>query len=336
MQRNKTIAFLRVIALLCILMHHSMCIYGGWPPLSWEWGEMRSFPIERSMSSSFKLFGLSTFTFLSGFVLFYQTYKRKTYLSFVWHKVLRLIIPCLVYALLYRLLFPTMMFDNNPINGTHLWYIPMIFLCILVVSIQVYKPRLWWVSVCIYLIAVKLQNYTNWRTLWEFVQYFPIFYIGFCFNALLEKGEVFLNHIRQQRSTTLLRWSIFGICLSIPIFTKIVHRFYLNATSLAVALLLIVIYLLVNKSRMLDGGGYLSSFADSLIQSIDKNSFAIYLLHQFVINASILLLHSFLEKVPTIIGSFIVFLICFCTAFGFMRMYDMVIYLFSKTFKTKQ
>ncbi|MGN0187027.1 MAG: acyltransferase family protein [Paludibacteraceae bacterium] len=292
--------------------------------------------MERLISSSFKLFGLSTFTFLSGFVLFYQTYKKKPFPSFVWHKFLRLMVPCAIYALLYRLIFPNMMFNDNPINGTHLWYIPMIFLCIMVVSIQVYQPRLWWVSIGIYLLSVKLQNYVEWRTLWEFIQYFPIFYIGFCFNALLENGEVFLNYVRKQKTNPMGSWIVMGIGLFVPFFTKIVHRVYINETSMAVALLLIFLYVVISKSRIPNGGGYLLFFAKKSIQVIDRNSFAIYLLHQFFINASILLLRPFLETIPTLLGSFIIFLICFYCACGLMQIYDITLNLYIKKFKIKR
>lgn len=324
--RNQIVSFLRVLALLCILMHHSMCMYCGWPPIFQGWENLRTFAFEGLLSGSFKLFGLSVFTFLSGFVLYYQRNKNKSYLRFIYDKIIRLILPCALFAIAYKFLFPSMMFDGSPINGTHLWFVPMIFVCILVTSIQVYHPHLWWAVIGLYLVAVKMQNYISFRTLYEFVHYYPIFYIGFLFNAILCDGVKIPNKIKQPFSSQKVQVLIAILCgLSIPIFSKITHRCYVDGSSISVSLLIAFIYYVASRVRICDRGGWFVLFAQKHINIIDKNSFAIYLLHQFIINICLLTMHNFLETIPTFLGSCIVCSICFVSSLGLAELYDIVI-----------
>lgn len=306
-------------------MHHSMCMYYGWPPMLWQWGDLQSFSFEGLVSDSFKLFGLGTFTFLSGFVLYYQRSKNKTYWRFLLNKIVRLAIPCAFFALAYKLIFPTMMFDGDPINGTHLWFIPMVFTCIIVTSIQLYKPKLWWVTIGLYLVAVKTQTYFSYRTIWEFVHYFPTFYMGYLFNALLSDGGKVIENLKQATSAKNKIWIGILCCLLLPIFSKIVHRCYIDGSSVTIAILIIFMYTVIDGVRMLDRGGYWVLFAQKFIKTIDNNSFAIYLLHQFFINICLIEMHEFLEKMPTLLGSFIVCCICFLCSLCLAEMYDQIL-----------
>lgn len=253
--RNQSISVLRVLALCCILMHHSMCMYWGWPPTDFEWGELHSFPFEGLISSSLKLFGLTTFTFLSGFCLYYQRDKSSTYGHFLWNKVKRLLIPCLLFAFLYWLVFPTMMFDNSPINGTHLWYIPMIFCCIILTSIQTFKPKLWWIPIVAYFALVKLQAFVQYRTLWEIIQYYPIFYFGYLTNLFLNRGNEIVQNLKSSQSSTYSIIVCGALVLLIPVYCKVVRRFTFNSETIAVSGLLIFIYITLSRIRMDTWGG---------------------------------------------------------------------------------
>lgn len=323
LQRNQAVSMLRAMALLCILYHHSIIMYHGWPPFNWECSQLKSFPFEGVVSSSFRQFGLCTFTFLSGFVLFYQTTKKKTYFHFLFNKIVRLMIPCAFYAIMYKLIFPTMMFDSSPVNGTHLWYIPMIFACILVVSVQVYRPHLWWISVGLYLISVKMQIFISHRTLWEFVNYFPVFYLGYLLNAFINKGISFWQSITNPKTNL---FEIFAFCcmvLLIPAFSKVVHRVYINGEAISVSLLICFMYIILSKLLM-RSSNYHTTFVYRIIDKIDKNSFAIYLLHQFVINTCLLTLHSFLASINILLGSTIVFIICLSVSWILSESYEFI------------
>ncbi len=324
--RNQIVSLLRVVALLCILMHHSMCMYHGWPPISWEWGELLTFSFEDIVSNGFKIFGLGTFTFISGFVLYYQKGKNKSYLQFIRDKVIRLAIPCICFGIAYKIFFPTMMFDNAPINGTHLWYIPMIFVCIIVTSCQLFKPKLWWVTLGLYLVVIKAQSYFSFRTLWEFVHYYPIFFMGYLFNVMLNGSEELLGKINQPFLSRNIQRLVVILCiLSVPIFSKLVPRCYIDGSSISIGALILCIYVMMGKVRMRNRGGVLYCSHKKIAKVIDKNSFAIYLLHQFIINLCLINMYDFLNQIPTFLGSCMVCCISLICALCIAELYDKIL-----------
>ncbi len=275
-QRNITISYLRVAALLAILFHHTICMYGGWPPLANPFNVLMP-PHIGLMSASAKGIGLNFFTFISGFVLFYQTKKQQSFLEFLWKKVVRIVIPCIVFGLAYWLIFPDLMGNHDPINGTHLWFLPMIFLSILVVSVHFYLPKPFWIVMALYALLYKLGNYTTLRTLHEYRFYFMIFYAGFGFNALLNGGD-----LKEALSLYFSKkWAIalLGIALLLsPLYVKVIKLAPVPTQILPIVLGCIIVYYITLYAQTS------LSKLDNLVLLFDRNSFAIYLLHQFVIN----------------------------------------------------
>lgn len=275
-QRNITISYLRVAALLAILFHHTICMYGGWPPLPNPFDVLMP-PYIGLMSASAKGIGLNFFTFISGFVLFYQAKKQQSFSGFLWKKIVRIVIPCIAFGVAYWLIFPDLMLNNDPINGTHLWFLPMIFLSILVVSVHFYLPKPFWIVIALYAILYKLGNYTTLRTLHEFRFYFMIFYAGFGFNALLNGADI-------KETLSLFfskKWAItlLGLVLLLsPLYVKMIKLAPVQTQILPIVLgCIIVYYITLHAQTSLNK-------LDKLVLLFDRNSFAIYLLHQFVIN----------------------------------------------------
>lgn len=275
-QRNITISYLRVAALLSILFHHTICMYGDWPPLANPFEVYIPSQIWL-MSASAKGIGLNFFTFISGFVLFYQAKKQQTFPKFLWKKIIRIVFPCLAFGLAYWLIFPDLMFNNNPINGTHLWFLPMLFLSILVVSVHFYLPKAFWIVMALYAILYKLGNYTTLRTLHEFRFYFMIFYAGFGFNALLNGSD-----LKETLSLYFTKkWSIALLVLALmlsPLYVKVIKLAPVSTQILPIILGCIIVYYITLYSQTS------LSKLDNIVLLFDRNSFAIYLLHQFVIN----------------------------------------------------
>lgn len=120
-------ACLRVIAILAIISHHSICAFAGWPPNSALMSELPNKVYK--VSGLLKSIGLDTFTFLAGWFAVGSIVKSKGCISFLVGKSRRILLPCIVAAVVYQLLFPQYMKCAFPsaINGTHLWYLPMIF-----------------------------------------------------------------------------------------------------------------------------------------------------------------------------------------------------------------
>lgn len=140
-KRNDTVSVLRAAAIILIVFHHTCCVmYEMWPPHGLQLPEANTI---YHLSGVARAHGMNLFTLLSGFVLAYQYRKQQRYGAFLRKKVCRIVLPCLVAAALYWLLFPSQMkgFWPPAINGTHLWYLPMIFVCIILTSAQVFLRR---------------------------------------------------------------------------------------------------------------------------------------------------------------------------------------------------
>lgn len=287
-----------------------MCMYWGWPPIPFDFGDLHSWSFEGNISGELKTIGLGLFTFLSGFCLYFSKAKQLPFGKFLIHKVKRLLVPCAFFALLYWLIFPTMMYDNDAVNGTHLWYIPMIFICIMIVSAQIYIQRGWMLVILLYAIIRKATMYIEFRTFYEFLTYFPIFYGGFLLNMFLSDGSHVIEQIKSMGAKATDYICLIGLLVLFPYFTKITHKLFLfDADSISLTMMLCVIYVMVDRLRMANIGGGKCLFLNKLIHSIDSNSFAIYLLHQFYINFVLVILRDKLALVPTFIGSCSVFVI---------------------------
>lgn len=186
---NYTISRLRNFAIIAIVLHHTISAFCGWPPNHAVGGEIPQWVLYTSAMC--KPFGLGLFTFISGYVLYYQWRKRESFARFLLKKTRRILLPCLICAFMYGMLFSSYMYYDwwpAAINGTHLWYLPMLFLCIMIVSLHFYvKHSLLFICISLAFILV-LAKLTHFRTLTEMCMYFPVFYSGFLIHKLdLEK-----------------------------------------------------------------------------------------------------------------------------------------------------
>lgn len=176
---NHNITNLRNMAIVAIVLHHSLIAFCGWPPNHAIGGNI---PVLADiLSGLFKNFGLGVFTFISGFVLYYQAKKQESCQHFFIKKIKRIIIPCLIWACVYGLFFSSYMYSTWPaaINGTHLWYLPMLFLCVIVGAAHFFVRKPLLVVIVCYIVIGALGKFTHFRTFMEFSFYFPVFYAGF-------------------------------------------------------------------------------------------------------------------------------------------------------------
>jgi fucose 4-O-acetylase-like acetyltransferase len=193
MKQNQTVCFLRTAAIIAIVLHHSMLAFCGLPSNHSIGGAIP--PISDVLSYLCKNFGLGVFTFISGYCLYYQSKKEENFIQFLRKKTNRLIVPCLFFGCVYGLFFSSYMFPAWPaiINGTHLWYLPMLFLCILFTSFHFYVKRYAGLLIVLcYCGTFFLALRTGCTTFGELCWYYPIFYVGFLSNKwnldnLLEK-----------------------------------------------------------------------------------------------------------------------------------------------------
>ena len=133
-QNLSEVSFIRPILIILLVVYHSFIIYdGGWSKpdgfvdiVSYRW-------IARSSYA----FMLETFVLISGYLWAYQREclsKVKTFFETISNKFERLIIPCLVFGILYICIFGGYNeLSNNLLSlwgGVgHLWFLPMLFWC---------------------------------------------------------------------------------------------------------------------------------------------------------------------------------------------------------------
>lgn len=137
------VSIMRVVLILLIVLGHVFAVYGtsqSWPlPNGWDANRVYSWvnPIVIS-------FALQTFVFISGYLFAYQHSNRRiTFISTLKSKLQRLYLPTIFWGILYSYLI----LGTNPftINGFtdivagvgHLWFLPMLFWCFLVMQLLV-------------------------------------------------------------------------------------------------------------------------------------------------------------------------------------------------------
>ena len=144
-QRLNEIVFLRPVLVILLVMYHSFCPWAGiWTPFEgFTPNEAYKWIAEISYS-----FMLPLFVFTSGYVWAFQREvknKKETIGTLMVKKSKRLILPSIIFSVLYLLMF------NRPgslgikeqldsamyiLNGAgHLWFLPMLFWCFILMWI---------------------------------------------------------------------------------------------------------------------------------------------------------------------------------------------------------
>lgn len=122
-----------ILAILIVFMHSFTCYNGGWP----EPNGFVNIPIYKWMSRFSFSFTLQAFVFISGYLFAFQRItlnRSEKAISLIVNKLKRLIIPSIIFSILYFILFyPYKSFANTVyliISGCgHMWYLPMLFWC---------------------------------------------------------------------------------------------------------------------------------------------------------------------------------------------------------------
>lgn len=264
---NNIISYLRTIAIVAIVLHHSMAAFCGWPPNHAIGGDIP--PFTYYIGGMSKGFGLAIFTFISGFVLYYKVDKDESYKQFLYKKVKRILLPCLFWACVYGFFFNSYMYSIWPstVNGTHLWYLPMLFLCLMVTASHFHTKHSLLVIGSCYVVLALLGKFTHFRTFIEFCFYYPIFYVGFLSNKY-GIGKKVISH---KYISLFVGIGGAGLWLSrIIVLYKLTDMLNMLVISVSAYILFCLLF---SRGKIGFVGG-----------SLSKESFSIYLMHQFVIN----------------------------------------------------
>ena len=209
----------------------------------------------------------------------------------------------------YYVLFSDFMNADWPscINGTHLWYLPMLFVCSLILSSKVYIKRysniIIWVS---WLLAIIVYQFTGLRTLIEVFCYQPVMHMGYLYN---EKSE---------GNVTYQQLCLYGVLLLLPLVVILLLGMYRLRVANIVEYLMVgfLSYLFISKARNAD------KKCGSFMKIISNNSFAIYLIHQFVINI-LLILFAF-KNINFYVSTLIIFITALLIPISVSELYNKV------------
>lgn len=122
-----------ILALLIVFMHSFTCYNGSWK----EPAGYVDIPLYKWLARISFAYTLEAFVFISGYLFAFQriTLKRTGGgISLIANKLKRLILPSIIFSIIYFLLFYEYKGLGNAvysiINGCgHMWYLPMLFWC---------------------------------------------------------------------------------------------------------------------------------------------------------------------------------------------------------------
>lgn len=182
------VVVIRVILIALLLIYHSFAPYSSWPQIADEGNTVYEFLCQLSYS-----FMLPSFVFISGIVVGHQIrLKGNPTRKFVIKKFKRLMVPSIVFSIIYYLLFrgvpgSVLEFPYEILNGVgHMWFLPMLFWCFVILYILLTLLNddryIRWI-VGISMIASVCAVIPLPLRLINAIYYFNFFYIGFLFGT---------------------------------------------------------------------------------------------------------------------------------------------------------
>ena len=271
--RNYAISNLRVLAILTVVIGHSIIIYD---PAWYSWSGYRSIYDSGflvSLKHFINSFQMELFFSISGFCMFYSIRKISGIWEFIIKKIKRLIIPFIIVGLFWQipLRFISSYEGYNNKNITeivlslftfndcgHLWFLPVllglfVISYILIKSSNYSKYYIPIIAITLYFISPHIPNIFRFS---DIAKYLLFFMTGYYFNMF----DIF-NLTR--------KWKIATVIISIFIGGGILISHLDNSVCKAIQSLSILscLYIIVPQT------------SNRAIQFIDKNSFGIYLFH---------------------------------------------------------
>lgn len=282
-ERLQTVSTMRVMAMLMIIIFHSMLFYtGNW----WIFGGPK-IPLWIKASTFFDTIDLPMFVFISGFLFGYlYKYKNKyrNKMQFIVGKVKRLLIPYFFWGLFLVFILPPYNHLGELLTGiSHLWFLLMlfdIFMAIMVmVGILFHKDSfLRWVlvfigSILLFCTFHVFSTHHHFLCLHSALYYVPAFILGMSFSCFQ-----LYNHISARATAIVLILAVgslgWYVSLSpdLPYFANYTIRIITGYTIVAS-----IFVLLCKKIK-------LSKKVSAVIAHFDRLSMGIYIFNQITIN----------------------------------------------------
>ena len=306
MRQLNEINVLRPIIIVLLVLYHSFIIYtGGWPKVDGIEECTAYYWIAKSSYACM----LETFTFVSGYLLAHaiSNGKKYTFKSLAIKKFKRLIIPSIVFSIIYSFLFYdkpylSLEYIYDIFNGLgHMWYLPMLFWCFLaayfILHIKIkesYKLML--------LILLALSSFVPLPFRMQSTCYYLFFfYLGiFIYNKNIKK-EIKCKYLLIGGGTAVLIFITFSIIRlhlyeinAIGLVNKVLRLLLLNLTKIIYAsagsfFLYILSINIASKYRL----------TNTLLET-NNLCFGVYLLQQFI-----LLILYYKTSMPLVCGTYL-------------------------------
>ena len=305
-KRLLEVDFIRPILILLLVIDHSFVIYsGGWPePVGFEPSAVYSWIAKFSYS-----FMLETFVFISGYVFMYQIIDKQkfpTWGGVIVNKFRRLIIPSIVFSILYMLLFEKPITISEAIyqilNGVgHMWFLPMLFWCFilgwLIMKLDIKNIYNWIILICLTLMSAIPLPFQLGRAFY----YLPFFIGGgFVYRFCLYKVK---DNITKGRVFGL--WVLFAILF---VGLTVCRDYLLSLTDLSLPARVIQTSMLKLSRILYSAIGVISIYCTGVwyaenynlnprVTAFGKNCFGIYLFQQFILQTIY-----YKTDIPTVVG----------------------------------
>lgn len=218
------VSLIRPILLVLLVFYHAFAIYSG------AWAPIEGYPKVPAYWWLDKLsyaFMLEMFVFISGYVFGFQVRtkgeEKLKAKNLLWGKFKRLMIPCMVFSLLYILLFgnikqPIQKTLYDLLNGVgHMWFLPMLFWCFVgvwVIEKLHFKPK---VILPILVVASLVSFLPLPLRLGSTMYYMLFFYVGY----ILQKEDVSLERFYTLKHSVL---TLLLFCILFPTFTLLKEK----------------------------------------------------------------------------------------------------------------
>lgn len=276
--RDGKVVNLRCIAILFVVFGHSIILYSdSWNYYSTTW----DVPSLDMIKKWIDLIQMPLFFGLSGY-LFWGNYKKISFITLVYKKTIRILIPYILVALFwlipirkishykgyvglnyFEVVFDKIVLGND--NG-HLWFLPCLFLCF-IFSFMLFKLfdkiqiSEFIKTICLYIIACIMSYYFYIIPQYvgsEILRSFAMNWIWFCFGALICKHKKYLDIMTKIKPLIV----VVSLILSSALILNLISNIRITKCIMLTAFFLIV-----------------SDSSNKFTEFIDKNSFGIYLFH---------------------------------------------------------
>lgn len=211
--RNTGYGYLYDVAIIRIILVILLVLYHAFAPFSGAWTPIEGYPDIRSYWWFDKFsyaFMLETFVFVSGYVYGYQVKtkgeSRLEFKSLFLSKFKRLMIPSIIFSLLYILLLQDI---NQPVVKTlyevvcgvaHMWFLPMLFWCFIAVWL-IEKSHVPSQVAVLVIIAMSLLPIPSLPCQIHHVFYYlPFFYAGY----MLQRRDISLKSLYKPNVVVML------------------------------------------------------------------------------------------------------------------------------------